>query len=164
MPMSQDLPPSERPPEPPRAAWEDEKEREKEQEKEQEKEREKESEKEQYAGEKFRRDPISAAFWAGILILAGLILLANNMKILPQIGSADVGHWIAFGAGLAILLEGVVRAVSPDYARPVTGRFILGSVLMVIGLSGIVDTELTWPLLLVLIGVGILLNSLFRRR
>ncbi|MBN1430852.1 MAG: hypothetical protein JXB07_20950 [Anaerolineae bacterium] len=158
--MSQDLPPSERPPDPPRSSWEDEKEREKEQEK----EREKEAEKGQQAGEKFHRDPISTAFWAGILILAGLILMADNLDYLPDVGRAEVWHWIAFGAGVAIVLEGLVRAVSPDHARPVTGRFILGGILIMVGLSGIVSTELTWPLLLVMIGVAILLNSLFRRR
>ncbi|MBN1312276.1 MAG: hypothetical protein JXB30_12730 [Anaerolineae bacterium] len=162
--MSQELPPSERPPEPPRSSWEDEKEREKEQEKEQEKEREKEAEKGEYAGDKFRRDPISAAFWASILILAGLILMADNLELLPQIGNAQVWHWIVFGAGLAVLLEGAVRAVSPDHARPVTGRFIIGGILMVVGLSGVINTELTWPLLLVLIGAAILLNSLFRQK
>jgi hypothetical protein len=162
--MSQELPPSEKPPEPPRSSWEDEKEREKEQEKEQEKEREKEAEKGEYAGEKFRRDPISGAFWAGILILAGLILMADNLGYLPDIGHAEVWHWIAFGAGLAVLLEGLVRAVSPDYARPVTGRFIFGGILLIVGLSGIVSTEITWPLLLVLVGAAILLNSLLRPR
>jgi cation transport ATPase len=162
--MSQELPPSERPSEPSRPSWEDEKEREKEQEKEQEKEREKEPEKEGHAGEKFQRDPVSAAFWAGILILAGLILMADNLHYLPQIGHAQVWNWIAFGAGLAVLLEGVMRAVSPDYARPVTGRFIMGGVLIVIGLSGIVSAEITWPLLLVVVGLGLLITNLMRRR
>lgn len=161
--MSQDLPPSERPAQPPRSSWEDEKEREKEQEKEQEKEREKESEKGSYAGEKFRRDPISGAFWAGILIMAGLIFLADNMGYLPKIGNAEPWHWIAFGAGLALLLEALARTLSPDHARPVIGRFILGGVLLVIGASGIVNTEITWPLILVVVGLGILATSLLRR-
>ncbi len=146
--MSQELPPSERPSEPPRSSWEDEKEREKEREK---------------AGEKFRRDPISGAFWAGILILAGLIFLADNMGYLPKIGNAQVWHWIVFGAGIALLLEALVRTLSPDYARPVTGRFILSGVLIVVGASGIINTELTWPLILVVIGIGILINTLLRR-
>ncbi len=161
--MSQELPPSERPTEPPRSSWEDEKEREKEQEKEQEKEREKENEKGQQAGEKFRRDPISGAFWASILIMAGLVFLADEFGYLPQIGNAQVWHWIAFGAGLALLLEALVRAVSPDYARPVMGRFIWSGILLVIGASGVISTEITWPLVLVVVGVGILVGTLLRK-
>ncbi len=161
--MSQELPPSEQPSKPPRSSWEDEKEREKEQEKEREKESEKENEKGSAAGEKFRRDPISGAFWAGILILAGLIFLADNMGYLPQIGNAEVWHWIAFGAGLALLLEALVRTLSPDHARPTTGRFILSGVLIVVGASGVISTEITWPLILVVVGIGILVTTLWRR-
>jgi hypothetical protein len=162
--MSQELPPSEKPTQPPRSSWEDEKEREKEREKEHEKEREKENEKGQYAGEKFRRDPISGAFWAGILILAGLVFLADNLGYLPQVGNADEWHWIVFGAGLIVLLEALVRTLSPDYARPVTGRFILSGVLMVVGASGIIGTDVTWPLILVVVGLGILLTTLLRKQ
>lgn len=161
--MSQELPPSERPSEPPRSSWEDEKEREKEREKEQEKEREKENEKGQYAGEKFRRDPISGAFWAGVLIMAGLIFLADNLGYLPQVGNAEVWHWIVFGIGVAMLLEALVRTLSPDYARPVTGRFIWSGVLIVVGASGVISTEITWPLILVVVGVGILISTLLRK-
>jgi len=162
--MSQELPPSEQPSQPPRSSWEEEKEREKEREKEQEKEREKENEKDQQAGEKFRRDPISSAFWAGVFILAGLIILANNRGYMPEVGNAEVWHWIAFGAGVALFLEALVRTLSPDYARPVTGRFIFSGILMVIGSSGIIGTEITWPLILVVVGVGILLASLSGKR
>lgn len=162
--MSQELPPSEQPSQPPRSSWEDEKEREKEREKEQEKEREKENEKSQEAGEKFRRDPISGAFWAGVLILAGLVFMADNLGYLPEVGNADAWHWIAFGAGVALFLEALVRTFSPDHARPVTGRFIFSGILIVIGASGIVGTETTWPLILIVAGIGILLGTLLRKR
>jgi hypothetical protein len=115
--MSQELPPSEQPSQPPRSSWEDEKEREKEREKEQEKEREKENEKGQYAGEKFRRDPISGAFWAGILILAGLIFLADNMGYLPRSVTPCVpDRFLRRG----LVSRGLVRTFSPTM-RPVTG-------------------------------------------
>jgi hypothetical protein len=154
--MNEELPPSERPPEPPRRrSWEEEKEREKEQ--------EKEAEKAQDYAEKYRRDPISSIFWAGVLILAGLVFFAENFGYLPRIGGAEPWNWIAFGAGVLLLLEVLVRAASPDYARPVMGRVIFAAVLMMVGLSGLVRAEITWPLILVLVGVGILANTLFRR-
>jgi hypothetical protein len=158
-----ELPPSERPPQPPHYSWEEEKEKEKEQEKEQEKEAEKGA---AYA-EKYRRDPLSAAFWAGILILAGLIFLADNMEILPserQFSNVEVWHWIAVGAGLLLFLEAIIRLVSPDYARPVRGRFIFAGALIAVGLSSMLgNPEIIWPLILVIVGVSILFGVIFRR-
>jgi hypothetical protein len=162
--MGPELPPSERPPEDfYQSEKEREKEREKEQEKEQEKEREKEREKGQQPGEKFRRDPVGAAFGAGVLILVGLILMADNLGFLPQIGKSEVWHWIACGIGIIILLEVLVRATSPDHARPVTGRLIFGGILLAAGLSGIIETTLIWPLILILIGFAVLARNLFRQ-
>lgn len=156
--MSEELPPSERPPEPPSRSWEEEKEREKEQEKTQ----EKETEKGRGYEEKIRRDPLSAVFWAGILIMAGLVFLAANLGLLPKIGDTEPWHWIVFGAGVLLALEALVRTVSPDYARPTTGRLIFAGILMVAGLSGLFETQLMWPLVIVLIGVALLLKALSR--
>lgn len=156
--MSEELPPSERPPEsrPPQYSWEDEKAREK--------EAEKTDEKGRGYEEKYRRDPLSAVFWAAILIMAGLVFLANNMGFLPELGSAEPWDWIFFGAGALLLIEVLVRVVSPDYARPVTGRIIFAGVLLAVGLSGLGDFEFTWPLILVLIGFAILANTLLGRK
>jgi hypothetical protein len=170
--MSEELPPSERPPEPPqppRYSWEDEKAQEKEAEKEAEKMAEKgegyyEAEKGRMYAEKYQRDPLSGAIWAGIFILAGLILLADNMGYLPKIGSAGALNWIALGAGCLLLLEVIVRVVSPDYARPIVGRIIFAGILMFAGLSGLVNIESAWPLILVVIGVAVLANAILRRR
>ncbi len=156
---SSELPPSEQPPQPPRYSWEDEKE--------QEKEQEKEAEKGAAYAEKYRRDPLSAAFWAAILILAGLIFLADNMGYLPSEGqfrSVEVWHWIMVGAGLLLFLEAIVRLVSPDYARPVRGRFIFAGALIAVGLSSMLNRpEIVWPLILVIVGVSILFSVIFRR-
>lgn len=156
--MSEELPPSERPPAPPRRSWEDEKEREKEAEKESEK-----LEKPANYEEKVRYSPLSSAIWAAILIWAGLVFMAETLGYLPQIGDAGAWSWIFFGAGVLVLLEVIVRTVSPDYARPVTGRVIWAGVLMLIGLNGVTSFAITWPLILVLVGVGVLANSLLRR-
>jgi hypothetical protein len=159
MHMNEELPPSERPPRPPSRSWEEEKEAEK--------AREKEAEKIEEKGygyaEKFRRDPLSAVFWAAILILVGLVFMAENLDMLPQIGEMEAWHWIAFGAGLLLLLEALVRVVSPDHARPVIGRFIFAVICLMGGLSGLISPEITWPLVLVLIGVGILIRAVLRR-
>ena len=160
--MSEELPPTERPPEPPRRSWEEEKEREKEQEKEAEKESEK-AEKPTYYEEKIRSSPLSSAIWAAVLIWAGLVFMAETLGYLPQVGEAGPWNWIFFGAGVLVLLEVIVRTVSPEYARPVTGRVIWAGILMIIGLSGVTSIAITWPLILLLVGVAILANSLLRR-
>jgi hypothetical protein len=166
--MMSELPPNERPPAeqapppPPRRSWEEEKEAEKEAEKEQEKEQEKDTEKSSYYGEKFRRDPLSAVFWAAIFILAGIVLLAENMGWLPTLGEAEPWQWIMLGAGGLLLIEALIRATSPDYARPTTGRFILAVILIGVGAAGIFAIELTWPLILIVVGVAILLRTIIR--
>jgi hypothetical protein len=156
--VSEELPPSERPPETPRRSWEEEKEREKEQEKEMEK-----AEKPAEYDEKVRRSPLAAVFWAGILVWAGLVLMADNLGYLPEIGEAEAWNWILAGVGVLLLLEALVRAASPDYARPTTGRFIWAGVIILVGLSGIISFELVWPLILVVAGVAVLFSVLLRR-
>ncbi len=166
--MSEELPPSERPPEPPRYSWEDEKAREKEAEKEAEKAAEKgqgyyDAEKSQMYAEKYRRDPLSGAIWAGMLIMAGVIFLADNLGYLPRIGNAQPWNWVLIGAGGLLLLEVVIRVASPDYARPIMGRIIFAGILMFAGLNGIINIEFAWPLILVAIGVAVLANAILRR-
>lgn len=171
--MSEELPPNERPPEPPPsetppprppAYYGGEKEQEKEEEKYQEKEVEKVGEKEQAYTEKYRSDPISATFWAGILILAGVIFLAWNFDLLPQYAGMEVWNWVALGAGGLLALEVLVRLVSPDHARPITGRIIFAAILIVVGLSGIVDTDIVWPIAIIAVGLAILFGGFLRRR
>jgi len=128
---------------------------------EKEEKQEKQEEKEEKSWEeKWRRDPLSAAVWAGILIWAGLVWLAINLKLL------DVDAWslIFLGAGLLVLLEAAVRLLVPAYRRPVAGTFILGVVLLGIGLGILVGVELVWPFVVIVIGVGLLLRGLLGRR
>ena len=120
--------------------------------------------------EKWRRDPVSAALWAFILIWAGLVLLAGNMGLLNNLreawGLASLSSWdvILVGAGLIVLLEVLIRVTMPEYRRSVGGTLIFGVILLGIGLGGIFGWNLTWPLILIAIGVGLLLRGLLGRR
>jgi hypothetical protein len=128
--------------------------------KEEEKEAEKaEKEEEKTWDEKWRRDPLSAIVWAGILIWAGLALLAENLGFLARYEWLDAWGLIFIGAGAIVLLEIVIRLLVPAYRRPIGGTLILAVVLLGIGLSNMFGWEVTWPLVLIALGVSMLLRG-----
>jgi hypothetical protein len=128
-----------------------------------EKEEDKQEKEEKSWDEKWRRDPLNAAAWAGILIWAGLVLLADNMRLLVRFERLDAWALIFIGAGLIVLLGVVIRLVVPEYRQPVTGNLILGMILLAIGLGDLVGAGLIWPLVLIAIGAAILLRGFLRR-
>ncbi|UCE28190.1 MAG: hypothetical protein JSW52_05440 [Candidatus Coatesbacteria bacterium] len=105
-------------------------------------------------------------YWAGVLIWAGLVFMAESMGYLPQIGYAGAWSWVFFGAGLYGLLGALWREFSVRYARPKVGDYVWAGVLILIGLGGLapVSQKLTWPLVLLLIGFALLASFLFKRK
>jgi hypothetical protein len=101
--------------------------------------------------------------FAGALILAGLVLLANTMGLLPRIAGINQWNWIALGVGVLLLGEWFMRVVSGDYSHHSKGNLIMAGVLIAIGLSGLFDQHFTWPLVLIGVGVIALFGALFRR-
>jgi hypothetical protein len=114
--------------------------------------------------EKWRRDPLSAAVWALILIWAGVVLLAANLGFLS--GDFSLSGWSIFflGAGLLLLAEVAIRLLVPSYRQPVTLTLILSIVFFGIGLGGLIPWYLLWPLILIGIGVYALFRGLGHRR
>ncbi|MFC1936840.1 hypothetical protein ACFLYP_04160 [Chloroflexota bacterium] len=101
-------------------------------------------------------------FWAGVLILAGLIFGAESMGILPKIGDSDSWSWIFLGAGLYGFALNFYRLSSPDHATPTTWDYIWSGIFLIIGLGGFTAFDISWPLILILVGVVTLVNA-FRR-
>jgi len=114
--------------------------------------------------EKWHRDPLSAARWAGILIWAGLALLAENLGMLTRFETVEARDLIFIGAGLIMLLEVVVRSLVPAYRRPVTGSIIVGIVLLAVGVGDALGVSLVWPLVLIAIGLILLFRGVFQRQ
>jgi len=114
--------------------------------------------------EKWRRDPLSGMVWAGILIWAGLVLLADNLRLLARFERLEAWAIILIGAGLILLLEVAVRLLVPAYRRAVTGTVIFGLVLIGVGLGELLSWDVIWPLILIAVGVFILLRVLIGRR
>lgn len=115
------------------------------------------------ASEHERRRRLHAIYWACVLIWAGLVFAADSVGWLPRVGKAGPWNWLFFGAGLLALLGALWRGASPAYARPRVGNYIWAGVLMIIGLSGVITLKITWPLILLLVGLALLALNLFRR-
>jgi energy-converting hydrogenase Eha subunit E len=135
-----------------------------------EKTEEKTSEKQQEKtwDEKVRRDPLGSVLWALILIWAGIVLLADNLNLLPQVGFLDeLDAWsYVFLGGSAIVLVGVlIRLIVPAMRRPIIGSLVFAFVLLGVGLGRVFDsTGVTWAVILIALGTIMLLGGIFRRR
>jgi hypothetical protein len=114
--------------------------------------------------EKWARDPLGGLIWGLIIILAGVALVAANLGTFPGLTWDNVWAFIFIGAGLLFVLEIVIRLVVPTYRRPVGGRVILAFVALGIGVGALIGWELTWPLIIVGIGVAIIIGVLLRPR
>jgi uncharacterized membrane protein len=114
--------------------------------------------------EKWRRDPLSAAVWALILIWLGLALLADNVGLFDALEQVN-GWTISFvGAGVILLLEVAFRLVVPEYRQPIIGNVILAMVLLAIGLGSMVNWGIIWGLVIIGIGLYVLYTGLVRNR
>jgi hypothetical protein len=134
--------------------------------KEEEHEKEEEKARGGWGYEKWRRDPLSTVVWAGMLIWAGLVLLAENMGFLTSLGVQEsrVEAWsiIFIGAAVIVFLEVLVRLVVPSYRRAVGGTLVFAAILLSIGLGNILGWEVVGPLILIALGLSVLLRGFIR--
>jgi hypothetical protein len=133
---------------------------------------EKHDEKQREKEEKYHGDPLSTAVWGAIIIWAGLVLLADNMGMLTNLGFSGIalpgliplrlGAWglIFTGAAVIIFLEVAVRLLVPTYRRHVIGSIILAFVFLGIGLGNLISWGVIWALVIIAIGVLILLRGM----
>jgi hypothetical protein len=120
------------------------------------------------AAQKEKKRTIDAVFWGGAFIIAGLVFLAQNLDILPQIGDTEQWwFWMFLGAGVWALLINVFRIVSPDWPNPDTGDYFWTLLLLFVGVGGAYDFDIDGTVVgaVVLIGIGLLVlfNTLMRR-
>jgi hypothetical protein len=116
---------------------------------------------EKWGGEKWASDPLGGMIFALILIWAGVAFLVMNLtgdgEAFLGLDEDNIWAWIMAGAGVIIWLEVLLRVAMPAYRRPLGGRIILGTVLLVVGVSGASDVDL-WPLIIIAVGVVMLLG------
>jgi hydrogenase/urease accessory protein HupE len=104
------------------------------------------------------RSRMESVYWAGSLILAGLIFGADSLSFLPQIGNADVWSWVFIGVGLYGTVLNLYSSALPNSVT-ITWDYIWSGFWLVLGLSGLFAIDIFWPLVLVLIGAAALINT-----
>ena len=113
--------------------------------------------------EKAERKRLEAFWWAAVLIWAGVVLVADYLGILPQIREENVWSWIFLGAGAFGLLGALIRVVSDELPNPTGWDYFWSALFLIIGAAGFVGGGIAFPFALIVIGVAILANVLFRR-
>jgi len=112
---------------------------------------------------RYERKRVDAVYWAGVLIWAGIVLGAEKLGYLPQIGRADAWTWIFLGAGLYSLAGSIYRYASKNFTNPSTFDYIWGGILLIIGLNGLTPIKIAWPLILIFIGIVLLIGTLKKK-
>ncbi len=108
-----------------------------------------------------RRDPFRGLFWGLLLILIGLLFLANQQG---WIAGDTWWQYLLIGLGAIFIINGLVHYWNPSNRRFGYGQFIPGIVLLLVGLAFIFNFGQWWPIVLIGVGVAILLGFALRRR
>ncbi len=106
---------------------------------------------------------LEAIYWGGVIIWAGLVFGADSLGYLPRLGGAGAWSWVFLGAGLYALLMALVRVTSQDYPNPATSDYVWAGIFLILGLGGFFSFNISWPLILVLVGIAILGKTLLRQ-
>jgi hypothetical protein len=111
--------------------------------------------------ERWRRRSIPGLFFGLLLVLLGVTLFLTAQD---WIAWGDWWKYFITGLGGIFVIEALVRYARPAHRRPRFGRLIFGIILICVGLAFIVGWGNWWPLILIVVGLAILLNSWLRRR
>ncbi len=106
-------------------------------------------------------NPYSRIFGGLTLILLGTLFLLAEMD---KVSWADWWAYFLAGLGGLMILEGIVRSFSASSREHITGRFIGGAVLLVIGGSFVFDWHIWWPYILIAVGGVMLLSVIWQPR
>jgi hypothetical protein len=130
-----------------------------------EKEQEKQQEKGRNMDEKYHRNPVGFVAWALVIIWLGVILLLQNVDAFSL--SDDDNWWgiFAWGVGIIIIAESLIRLGLPRWRHGVTGSLIWGAIAIGVGFGlWFGNWEVIGPVVVIAIGAGILLSRILPRR
>jgi hypothetical protein len=106
---------------------------------------------------------LDSYFWGGVLLIAGLVFGGEAIGLLPQIGNATGWSWVFLGAGLLSIALNLVSLASETFEDPTAWDWIWGVIFTLIGVGGFTMLNISWPLIIILVGVAILVKAVFRR-
>jgi MFS family permease len=119
---------------------------------------------EEEAKHKDEQRTLDAVYWGGVLIWAGLVFWADSAGWLLQTEGSQAWSWVFLGAGVYGFVISFVRLASSKLSKPAAQDYIWAGIFLLIGLGGLTSFTISWPLILIVIGVVTLGNVLFRRK
>jgi len=111
-------------------------------------------------GAKPKRDYSPKITGGLILILLGVLFLMSEMD---RISWADWWAYFLVGLGVIFLIEALLRSFSAEGRKTVGGRLVVGPILIVIGGSHLLGLEHWWPLVLIVVGAGIVISAFLKK-
>ncbi len=139
-------------------------------------EKEVQKQEEKTVEEKWRRDPLGSMIWALILVWAGVAWLAWNFGFLDRFaflkpildagGDFNPPIWrlVLLGAGILIVIEIFIRLLVPAYRRSIVGSAIFAALLIGVSLGETIHWSIIWPVVVILIGLILILQGVFRKK
>jgi hypothetical protein len=115
---------------------------------------------EQRYSERNERQRLKGLWWAVVLIWAGLVIAADGMGLVPQIGDATAWNWIFLGAGMVGVLGSFYRLTLSNVPNPTAWDWVWAGICLIIGLSDFITLNIFLPLILILVGALSLVNGL----
>jgi hypothetical protein len=106
------------------------------------------------------REPMRGLFWGLALILLGVLFFATSQN---WISWDRWWQYLLIGLGAIFLIDAWVQYTNPATRFGTLGRLVSGIILITIGGSFLIGIENWWPLILIILGIGILVNFAMHR-
>ncbi|MEW6142595.1 MAG: hypothetical protein AB1597_05475 [Chloroflexota bacterium] len=106
-----------------------------------------------------RRREVPGLFAGLVLILLGVLLLFQTQGWFTW---NDWWKYLLLGLGVIFVVDALVRLSQPVPRPRWGGRLVVGLVLLLVGLIFVAGFGQWWPLILVIIGVGVIVRRAVR--
>ena len=110
-----------------------------------------------------QRKRLESFWWAAVLIWAGIVFTIDFLGALPQVREEGPWSWIFLGAGIFGLVGALIRASNDKLPMPTGWDYFWSALFLVIGATGFFGGGITFPILLIVLGVATLANVYFRQ-
>ena len=105
------------------------------------------------------RDPLGILFAALIIILIGCLFLLRSLGFIQW---NDWWKYFLIGLGSIFLIDAIIRGFIPQFRRSVLDRIIPGIILIAVGFGFLLGFGDFWPIVLIVVGVGMIITFLVR--